>query len=116
MADSTTLLTIDYRPLAIDKKAQRYNTLGFFNLKLALAYLNEHITYAYLPQAGSRIYHSCDVSHMCEFNPPKYKKIREHLSTLPTSYPVSTIDLEELNYRVRNGNGCFLLSIRHSRK
>ncbi len=31
--------------------------------------------------------------------------------TLPRSPPRSTIGAEELNFRVRNGNGCFLLAI-----
>ena len=31
-------------------------------------------------------------------------------STLPSPFELSTIDLKELNYRIRNGNGCFLLS------
>ena len=31
--------------------------------------------------------------------------------TLPRSSPRSTIGAEELNFRVRDGNGCFLLAI-----
>lgn len=31
--------------------------------------------------------------------------------TLPYSYPYSTIGPEELNFRVRNGNGCGLLGM-----
>ena len=31
--------------------------------------------------------------------------------TLPLSFPSSTIGAKELNFRVRDGNGCFLLAI-----
>ena len=31
--------------------------------------------------------------------------------TLPHSHPCSTIGAEELNFRVRDGNGCFLFAI-----
>ena len=39
-----------------------------------------------------------------------YERIRRR-PTLPLSYPSSTIGAEELNFRVRNGNGCFLFAI-----
>ena len=38
------------------------------------------------------------------------KKIRRR-PTLPPSFPGSTIGAEELNFRVRDGNGCYLLAI-----
>ena len=37
-------------------------------------------------------------------------KIRRR-PTLPRSHPRSTIGAEELNFRVRNGNGCDLFAI-----
>ena len=37
--------------------------------------------------------------------------LREHLPTLPRRYRRSTIGLEELNFRIRNGNGCIPLSM-----
>ena len=39
-----------------------------------------------------------------------YKDFRRR-PTLPLSFPSSTIGAKELNFRVRNGNGCFLLAI-----
>jgi hypothetical protein len=39
-----------------------------------------------------------------------YKRIRRR-PTLPPSHPGSTIGAEELNFRVRNGNGCILPAI-----
>ena len=39
-----------------------------------------------------------------------HKKIRRR-PTLPLSCPSSTIGAKELNFRVRNGNGCFLFAI-----
>jgi hypothetical protein len=38
------------------------------------------------------------------------KKIRQR-PTLPPGFPSSTIGAEELNYRVRDGNGCDLFAI-----
>ena len=38
-------------------------------------------------------------------------KKTQRLPTLPYPYEYSTIGLEELNYRIRNGNGCSLLSM-----
>ena len=38
------------------------------------------------------------------------KRIRRR-PTLPPSHPGSTIGAEELNFRVRKGNGCILLAI-----
>ena len=51
------------------------------------------------------------------------KEVRRR-STLPQGHPCSTIDAERLNFRVRNGTGCFplamvaetLLSFRSKRK
>ena len=40
-----------------------------------------------------------------------YKKRIRRRPTLPPSRPGSTIGAEELNFRVRNGNGCDLLAI-----
>ena len=42
---------------------------------------------------------------------PQGLKFKRRRSTLPGPCEPSTIDLEELNYRIRNGNGCFLPSI-----
>gem|GEM_PF-3380143 len=39
-----------------------------------------------------------------------FKRIRRR-PTLPHSYPCSTIGAEELNFRVRDGNGCDLFAI-----
>jgi hypothetical protein len=39
-----------------------------------------------------------------------YKDFRRR-PTLPLSFPSSTIGAKELNFRVRNGNGCFLFAI-----
>ena len=41
---------------------------------------------------------------------PGLKKFRRR-PTLPHSYPCSTIGAEELNFRVRDGNGCDLFAI-----
>ena len=41
---------------------------------------------------------------------PGLKNFRRR-PTLPHSYPCSTIGAEELNFRVRDGNGCFLFAI-----
>ncbi len=38
-------------------------------------------------------------------------KLTQRRSTLPIPCEISTIDLKELNFRIRNGNGCGLLSI-----
>ena len=43
------------------------------------------------------------------------KKSRQ-LPTLPQGCPCSTIGAKELNFRVRNGNGCFLLAITTGKK
>jgi hypothetical protein len=39
------------------------------------------------------------------------KKIFRQRPTLPLSLPSSTIGAKELNFRVRDGNGCFLFAI-----
>jgi hypothetical protein len=38
------------------------------------------------------------------------KEVRRR-STLPQGHPCSTIDAERLNFRVRNGTGCFPLAM-----
>ncbi len=38
------------------------------------------------------------------------KEVRQR-STLPHGHPCSTIDAERLNFRVRNGTGCFPLAM-----
>ena len=38
-------------------------------------------------------------------------KVSRRRPTLPRSLPRSTIGAEELNFRVRDGNGCFLFAI-----
>jgi hypothetical protein len=40
-----------------------------------------------------------------------FKKIFRQCPTLPHSFPCSTIGAEELNFRVRDGNGCDLFAI-----
>jgi hypothetical protein len=42
---------------------------------------------------------------------PGYIKIFRQRPTLPHSLPCSTIGAKELNFRVRDGNGCFLFAI-----
>ena len=42
--------------------------------------------------------------------PPFIKEVRRR-STLPQGHPCSTIDAERLNFRVRNGTGCFPLAM-----
>jgi hypothetical protein len=42
---------------------------------------------------------------------PGYIKIFRQRPTLPPSLPSSTIGAKELNFRVRDGNGCFLFAI-----
>ena len=42
---------------------------------------------------------------------PGYIKIFRQRPTLPLSLPSSTIGAKELNFRVRDGNGCFLFAI-----
>ena len=42
---------------------------------------------------------------------PGYIKIFRQRPTLPLSLPSSTIGAKELNFRVRDGNGCFLSAI-----
>ena len=42
---------------------------------------------------------------------PGYIKIFRQRPTLPHSLPCSTIGAEELNFRVRDGNGCCLFAI-----
>ena len=42
---------------------------------------------------------------------PGYIKIFRQRPTLPLSLPSSTIGAKELNFRVRDGNGCILLAI-----
>ena len=42
---------------------------------------------------------------------PGLHKIFRQRPTLPHSRPCSTIGAEELNFRVRDGNGCFLFAI-----
>ena len=40
-----------------------------------------------------------------------FKKIFRQRPTLPLSLPSSTIGAKERNFRVRDGNGCFLFAI-----
>ena len=40
-----------------------------------------------------------------------YEELIWQRSTLPHSLPCSTIDAKELNFRVRDGNGCDLFAI-----
>ena len=40
-----------------------------------------------------------------------FLKIFRQRPTLPLSFPSSTIGAKELNFRVRDGNGCFLFAI-----
>ena len=42
---------------------------------------------------------------------PGYIKIFRQRPTLPLSFPSSTIGAKELNFRVRDGNGCCLFAI-----
>ena len=42
---------------------------------------------------------------------PGFIKIFRRRPTLPLSLPSSTIGAKELNFRVRDGNGCFLFAI-----
>ena len=42
---------------------------------------------------------------------PGYIKIFRQRPTLPHSLPCSTIGAKELNFRVRDGNGCHLFAI-----
>ena len=42
---------------------------------------------------------------------PGYIKIFRQRPTLPPSLPSSTIGAKELNFRVRDGNGCCLFAI-----
>ena len=42
---------------------------------------------------------------------PGYIKNFRQRPTLPPSFPGSTIGAKELNFRVRDGNGCFLFAI-----
>jgi hypothetical protein len=42
---------------------------------------------------------------------PLFKKEVRRRSTLPQGHPCSTIDAERLNFRVRNGTGCFPLAM-----
>ena len=40
-----------------------------------------------------------------------YREVFRQRPTLPLSFPSSTIGAEELNFRVRDGNGCHLFAI-----
>ena len=40
-----------------------------------------------------------------------YEEVFRRRPTLPHSFPCSTIGAEELNFRVRDGNGCCLFAI-----
>ena len=42
---------------------------------------------------------------------PLFLKEVRRRSTLPQGHPCSTIDAERLNFRVRNGTGCFPLAM-----
>jgi hypothetical protein len=42
---------------------------------------------------------------------PGYIKIFRQRPTLPLSLPSSTIGAKELNFRVRDGNGCCLFAV-----
>ncbi len=39
------------------------------------------------------------------------QKMNRRRPTLPPSFPGSTIGAERLNFRVRNGNGCYTLAM-----
>ena len=55
---------------------------------------------------------SCGIKKARSFSkaPGFYEKFRRR-PTLPHRTPCSTIGAEELNFRVRDGNGCFLFAI-----
>ena len=48
---------------------------------------------------------------VCDKRSGLFKKLIWQRSTLPHSLPCSTIDAKELNFRVRDGNGCDLFAI-----